>query len=144
MAYIVNDDIVDRVGSATAAQLSADSGDTPDSDVLTEVRNSAEGEVNGYLAVRYAVPVDLSAHADLTATLKGFALDVAVYRLYGRRSPVPENVRRMRDDAIAWLTKVSKGEIVLPAAATPASTTANQPTAAWGSKAQNAATMRDL
>lgn len=144
MAYIVNSDIIARVGSAAAVQLSADSGDMVDAAVLDEVRLSSEGEVNGYLAKRYAVPVDLSAHPDLAATLKGFALDVAVYRLHARRPPVPEDIRRMRDEAIKWFENVAKGMIPLPAAATPASSQADQPTIAWGSKPQNAATMRDL
>jgi len=69
---------------------------------------------------------------------------VAVYRLHARRPPVPADVRTMRDDAIKWLKDVSNGVIVLPATVTPASTTADDPTAAWGSKEQNAATMRDL
>ena len=144
MAYIVNQDIIDRVGSNAAAQLSADSGGTPAATVLDEVRLSSEGEVNGYLATRYAVPVDLSAHADLAATLKAFTMDIAVYRLHLRRPPVAEDVRRSRDDAVKWLEGVAKGVIDLPAATTPASTTSDQPGASWGSKEQNAATLRDL
>ncbi len=52
MSYIVNQDIIDRVGSAAALQLSTDSGTTPSVTVLDEVRLSSEGEVNGYLATR--------------------------------------------------------------------------------------------
>ena len=88
MSYIVNQDIIDRVGQSAALQLTTESGSTVDQDVLTEVRQSAEGEANGYLAKRYAVPVNLSTHADLAATLKGFTLDIAVYRLMSRRQPV--------------------------------------------------------
>lgn len=144
MAYIVNDDIIARVGAATALQLSTDSGDTIDSAVVDEVRLSAEGEVNGYLGLRYAVPVDLSAHPELAGTVKGFTLDVAVYRLHARRPPVAKDIRDLRAAAIEWCEKVAKGDVVLPATVTPASTTANKPTAAWGSKDQNAAKMRDL
>lgn len=144
MAYIINSDIIARVGSNTAVQLSADSGDVVDAAVLDEVRQSTEGEINGYVGRRYAVPVDLSAHPELAATLKGFALDVAAYRLHARRPPVAEDIRRMREEAIKWLKDVSNGVIVLPATVTPASSTSDQPTAAWGSSEQNAATMRDL
>ena len=143
MAYIVNQDIIDRVGGDAAAQLTTDTGGLVDGAVLDEVRESAEGEVNSYLARRYAVPVDLSAHADLAATLKGFTLDVAVYRLMVRRPPAPETHRTARDDAIKWFTQISEGKIVLPASVTPASTTADDPAQGFGSNDQNLAKMRD-
>jgi len=139
MSYIVNQDIIDRVGSKSAAQLTGDAnGDTPVQGVLDEVRLSSEGEVNGYLATRYAVPVDLTAHADVAATLKAFTLDIAVYRLHLRRPPVAEDVRNARNDAVKWLEGVAKGAVDLPAATTPASSTSDQPTAEWGSSPQDA------
>ena len=124
MAYIVNQDIIDRVGNAKAAQLTTDSGSVPSQTVLDEVRESAEGEANGYLARRYATPVDLSAHADLAGTLKGFVLDIAVYRLMSRRPPVGDDARAGRDDAIATLrptrafVKVDLPVLGLPTSAT--------------------------
>ncbi|MEK6798025.1 MAG: phage protein Gp36 family protein [Planctomycetota bacterium] len=100
--------------------------------------------MNGYLARRYATPVDLTTHADLAATLKSFTLDVATYRLAQRRPPIAEAIVKARQDAIEWLTKVSQGTIVLPAAATPASTSSDDPKPAWGSSEQNAAKLREL
>lgn len=143
MAYIVNQDIIDRVGDNATAELTTDSGSVPNTTVLDEVRLSTEGEVNGYLAKRYAVPVDLTAHADLAATLKGFTLDIAVYRLHGRRPPVSETIRTARDDAIKWLTKVSNATILLPAAVTPASTSSDDPGLEWGGREQNLGKIRD-
>lgn len=133
MSYINNQDIIDRVGNSAAVQLTTDAGSVVDTNVLDEVRKSAEGEANGFLARRYAVPVDLTAHPDLAGTLKGMVLDIAVYRLHARRTPVSDGDQRMRDQAIKWLTSVSTGTIVLPAAATPASTGADDPTSTWGS-----------
>jgi len=144
VSYIVNQDIVDRVGVDRAVQLSSDSGTAVNTDVLDEVRLSSEGEVNGYLAKRYAVPVDLTAHPDVAATLKGFTLDIAVFRLIARRQPVPEDVRRIHDDVLKWLIAVAKGDVNLPADAPPASATADAPTIDWGSSEQNAARLRDL
>ena len=144
MAYITDQDLIDRVGNQTAAELTTDSGTTPDTNVLAEVRASAEGEVNGYLARRYAVPVDLGAHPDLAAVLKGVTLDIAVFRLHSRRPPVPPDVRAARDDAVRWLTDVSTGKVVLPAAATPASTTSDDPMVDWGSHDPNATRLREL
>lgn len=133
MAYIVNADITLRVGSARVVELTTESGAVADSTVLDEVRQSAEGEANGYLARRYDVPIDLSAHADLTATLNGFVLDLAVFRLMARRPPISEGDRLMRDNAIEWFKAVSKGEIVLPSGTTPDPTEADDPTSTWGS-----------
>ncbi len=144
MAYIVNADIVLRVGDDATVQLTADTGSSVDATVLDEIRLSSEGEVNGYLAKRYAVPVDLSAHPDAAGTLKGFTLDLAVYRLHTRRAPANKDVQQMRDNAIEWLKGIAEGKINLPVAVTPAATTADDPIVAWGSKEQNAAGMRDL
>lgn len=135
MAYIVNQDIIDRVGNERAAQLTADSGTTPDQAVLDEVRLGAEGEVNSYLNRRYAVPVDLTAHADVAAALKRFVLDIAVYQLESLRPPAPDTARMVRDDAIKWLERVAKGEINLPTATTPAGTKSDDPRSSWGSTA---------
>jgi len=144
MAYIVQADLEGRVGAAKLLQLTTDSGATIDAAVVAEIMGSAEGEVNGYLARRYAVPVDLTAHADVQATLKGFCLDLAAYRAHLRRPPVPEDISKARSNAVEWLKMVSEGKIVLPAATTPASTGADDPKPSWGSNAQNAAKMRGL
>jgi len=120
MAYIVNADITDRLGTARAAQLTTETGAVPSDAALDEIRQSAEGEVNGYLGRRYKVPIDVVTHADLAAPLKGITLDVAIYRAYMfRRTPVPEDVRRGREEAIEWLKGVAAGTIELPAEVTP-------------------------
>lgn len=143
-AYLNSTDLENRVGLTRLTQLLADTGSAIDSAVLDEVIDSAEGEINGYLARRYATPVDLTSHPDLAATLKGYALDVASYRAHARRPPAPEDIRKSRDDAIAWLKLVSEGKVVLPAATTPATTNADDPKPTWGSSPQNAARLREL
>ena len=137
MAYITNDDIVARVGTAAAVQLTTDSGDTPDSAVLDRVRLAAEGEVNGYIGKRYAVPVDLSAHPESEGLVVGVTLNVAVYHLNSRRPPAAEAYEPLYKHAKEWLMGVARGDIVLPAATTPASTTADDPMAGWGSSTPN-------
>ena len=143
MSYITNQEIIDRVGNDKAAQLTTDSGTVPSTTVLNEIRLSTEGEVNGYLAKRYKVPIDMTTHTELDAVLTGFVLDVAVYRMHARRPPIPDDVGKARDQAIKWLEKVSRGEIVLPAATTPASATADKPYMEHGSNDPNISTMRD-
>lgn len=132
MAYITNNDIVLAVGTERAVQLTDGTGSTPTAAVLDEVRNTAEGEANGYLGRRYAVPVDLGAHADLAGVLKGMVVRLAVYWLYGRKPPPPEQPETDYNYALKWLEKVAKGEIVLGAATTPAASTSDEPTIETG------------
>lgn len=142
MAYIVNQDIIDRVGATKAAQLTTDSGGTPDQAKLDGVREAAEGEVNGYIGRKYAVPVDLVVHADAAPTLREYTLDVAVFRLHSLRPPAPETAEKARNLAIKWLEGISKGTVALPTATTLATTPSNEPDAAWGSQEQNASELR--
>lgn len=130
MAYITNADIQTRIGSAAKlAQFTEESGSTPTTAKVDEIRNAAEGEMNGYLARRYAVPVDVSTYTELAGVLKSVALDIAVYRVHSLRPPVPDDVMQVRDKAVEWLKAVSKGEIVLPGESTPDSTAADEPAA---------------
>jgi len=144
MAYIAGADLENRVGVVRLAKLTTDAGSTPDATAVDEIVQSAEGEVNGYLAKRYAVPVDLTAHPDVQATLKGMCLHVAVYNAHLRRPPVPEDITRARSNAIEWLKMVSEGKVNLPAATTPQSTNADDPKPTWGSSPQNASRLREL
>ena len=115
MAYISNADIEERVGSATYVQLADDDGDgVADVAVVEEARRGAEGEVNSYLARRYEVPINLSAHAELAGLLTSVTLDLAELRLRSRRPPVPETALVQRDRAIEWLRRVAEGAIDLP------------------------------
>jgi phage gp36-like protein len=116
MAYLTNADIEERLGSRTYIQLTDDEGTgSADTDKVDEVRLGAEGEVDSYLARRYAVPIDVTAHAELAGVLKSMALDIAEFRLHCRRPPVPREVVDKRDAAVRWLDQVARNEISLPA-----------------------------
>jgi phage gp36-like protein len=120
MAYISNSDLQTRLGPAVYVQLADDDGDgSADAAVVDEVRLAAEGELNSYLSVRHAVPVDLSAHPELAGLLRGAALDLAEYRLRLRRPPVPEDIRRRRDQTVDWLVLMAEGAVALPAVTVP-------------------------
>lgn len=115
MAYIANTDITQRLGSATLLQLADDDGDgVADTGIVDEARLGAEGELNSYLARRFRVPIDLSAHPELTDVLMSVTLDLVEYRLRGRRPPMPEDTRRKRTAAIEWLRGIADGSIGLP------------------------------
>ncbi len=116
MAYITNNDIADRLGSAAYVQLTDDDGDgVADTPVVDEARLGAEGEVNGYLARRYLVPVDVSVHTELADVLKSVTLDVVEFRLRLRRPPIGRDAVRRYEQTLVWLRGVAAGRIELPA-----------------------------
>ena len=124
MAYITNADIEERLGSDAYVQLTDDDGDgVADVGVVDEARLGTEGEVNSYLARRYQVPIDLSAHSDLADVLASFTLDLVEYRLRARRPPVSKDVLDMRAQAAEWLKRVADGSLQLPSAAPVAANT---------------------
>jgi phage gp36-like protein len=116
MSYASNADIEERLGSVSYVQLTDDTGSgSADEDKVTEARLGAEGEVDSYLGRRYAVPIDVTSHAELASLLRSITLDLAEHRLRSRRPPVPEDVRRRRESAVQWLQRAASGEVVLPA-----------------------------
>lgn len=120
MSYITNADLEMRVGTQAYIQLTDDAGTgSADAAKADEARLGAEGEANSYLAARYAVPIDLAGEAQLAAVLRSFVLDIAAYRLHGRRPPVPADIVRRREEAVAWLARVASGLVQLPAAIAP-------------------------
>ncbi len=123
MAYIDNEDLIDRVGSTAAIQLADDDGNgIADSDVLDEIRLAAEGEVNAFLARRYAVPVTNEDVLDLLASL---SLDLAEERLRGRRPPIPpDHVKRIALSR-KLLQQISEGVLSLPSATEVAASSSN-------------------
>ena len=117
MSYLTNTDIENRVGTAAYVQLTDDDGDNQaDTVVVDEVRLGAEGEVNSYLARRFAVPIDLTVYPELSDLLKSITLDLVEMRLRARRPPVPDATLRSHGDALAWLRGVAEGAIALPSA----------------------------
>lgn len=116
MSYITNSDIETRLGSALYIQLTDDAGTgVADATKTDEARLGAEGEANSYLAMRYAVPVDLSASPEAAAVLTSFVLDIAVYRLHRRKPPAPADVVRAYAEAVTWLGRVASAMVQLPA-----------------------------
>ena len=121
MAYITNTDIDLRLGHAAYVQLADDDGNgAADTAVVDEARRAAEGEVDSYLALRYATPIDLEVHPELADLLKSVSLDLAEYRLRLRRPPVSEDARRRRDQTVDWLQRIAEGTVALPSLSAPA------------------------
>ncbi|MFQ5422790.1 MAG: gp436 family protein [Phycisphaerae bacterium] len=117
MAYVTNSAIEQWIGTATLVELTDDAGTGQvDTARVDEARLGAEGEADSYLATRYRVPVDVAAEDEVGAVLRTFVLDVAAYRLHSRRPPVPADIVRRHDEAVAWLSRVAAGLVQLPSA----------------------------
>lgn len=116
----------------------------PDTAVLNEVLENAEGEINAYLALRYLVPVSSEDRADtiLAARLRSLTLDLATYALELRTGHVAEVHTKMRDDAIAFLEKLSTGELLLPATDAPSPTTSRADTLRFGTAGTGSGSLR--
>lgn len=118
MGYITNSDISERLGSATLVQLADDDGNgVADTGIIDEARLGAEAEVNSYLAARYAVPINLSVHPELSDMLASLTLDLAEDRLRSRRPPVSADFVRRFTESREWLRRLADGTVELPSIA---------------------------
>jgi phage gp36-like protein len=90
------------------AELTAESGETPDSEIIAEAITKAEAEIDSYLGVKYVVPL-----ASPPDQVKALAVDLAIYHLYSRRSIVPPVRQQKHDAAVAFLKQVVAGQLVI-------------------------------
>lgn len=134
MAYSTQSQLISRFDSvATVAELTDSSNlKSPDTDVLDEVRASADGMIDAYLSAIYVVPVDTSVSPSTADLLAGLSLDIGQYNLILRKRRAPEHTVKQRDDAIKTLVKIAERKIPLPGAESLAETDAIKPV--WGSR----------
>lgn len=111
MPYATQQDMLDRFGPAEMVQLT-DIGEprsgAVDATVLARALGDASAEIDGYLVGRMAVPL-----ASPPALLTVFTCDIARYRLMNTRAD--ERAKDAYKAAIAYLTKVATGDILLMA-----------------------------
>ena len=108
MAYCTQSDLITMIPIKELAELTADSGDTPDSGVTDEAIHRADAEIDAYLGMRYTLPL-----SPLPDQVKGLSIDMALYHLYSRRSVVPTVRRQKYEAAISFLKLVAEGEAVV-------------------------------
>lgn len=107
MTYASQTDMESRFGQDEIQRLTdRNNAGIIDVNVLGSALADADATINGYLAARYALPL-----STIPAALPMRAADLARYYLYGLQ--VPEQVKARHDDAILWLTQVSKGIVEL-------------------------------
>jgi len=80
----------------------------------------ADALIDSHIAKRYSVPV--SPVPDIVLDL---AVDIAIYKIYSRRSQPPDEIRRKYDDAVKYLEKVAAGKIIIPDATAAATSTSD-------------------
>lgn len=114
MPYIDRAGLEQRFGIDEIAQLLDDdrSGTelSTESESLTAAVADADAMIDGYLATRYALPLEA-----VPVMVAGWAADIARYRLWDEQAP--EEVRRRYEDAIARLRDLAAGRIDLPPSA---------------------------
>ncbi len=107
--YIVKADILEQMPEIDLIQLTDDDNTgLVDDGIVDGAIANAEGEVDGYLASRYTTP--LSPVPDV---IKAFTVDVAIYRIHGRRQGAPEHIEKSYENAIKFLKNASNGVVTL-------------------------------
>ncbi len=132
--YATNAELIARFEDAESVALLIGDEKTlvPDQTVLTELIVGAEGTVDSYLGTRYSVPVDVSGSTVLEGKLRSITLDLAVRHTEAYKGRATDAALLQHEEAIEWLTNISKGLIVLPTPDTPEATTSREPDASWG------------
>ena len=110
MPYATLADLIERAGDVEIRQIAdRDRDGTPDPDVIAAALIDADNLVNGYVAVKYALP--LPSVPDLVRT---WSVSIARYILH--RNGAPDHVQQDYKDALAALKDVARGLIALPVA----------------------------
>jgi phage gp36-like protein len=66
--------------------------------------DDADSEINGYIGMRYTVPLD-----PVPVLIRKFSTDIAVWNLYARREGAPEDRKIRYEKALEYLKGVAKG-----------------------------------
>ncbi len=110
MAYLDQDGYVKRFGAEELEQVLA----TDDSITLAVAIADAESIVNGYLAAvpdrAYVVPLPLAVPTP--ARITELTADLARYEIHAKK--VTHEIKRRRDQAIAFLENMVKGLVAIP------------------------------
>lgn len=108
MPYASQQNLIDRFGEDELIQLTDREGlGVIDSTVVDRALADADGEINGYLASKYTLPLS----SIVPQILEAYACDIARYRLQEDRAS--EAVIKRYDNAIRYLRDVVVGKASL-------------------------------
>ena len=107
-SYATLQDLVDRAGETEVLEVADRDGDgVADPEVVASALADADRKINGYLAVRYVLPL-----TTVPDTVVGWAVVIARYVLH--RDGAPDHVVRDYRDALAELKDAAAGRLALP------------------------------
>jgi phage gp36-like protein len=128
MSYITTTQLSARLGSTLYARLTDRvNGTTADAAVAQQIVDQAQALADSYLSMRYATPINLVAHPELSEILEARVLDLAehiAWRASPFTSDIPDRVLFLNEEALRWFAAIARGELTLPATAPLASRTA--------------------
>lgn len=108
--YFTNQDLAAELTTVNLTRVTG--GDTIDYDVVNNARANAEALVNSYLNGRYPVPFE----GEIDPIVKKISIDLAIVNLYENdriTGILPDTVKYRRNNAIALLEKLQKGDIIM-------------------------------
>ncbi len=114
MAYCTIDDLKAAMPESVLIQLTDDEKTgAVNTARITAAITAAESETDGYCEARYTVPFTTAP-----TIIKKMAVDIALYNLFARKGASMEgtrgeSVKTRYDNAIRFLTAVSKGTIAI-------------------------------
>lgn len=107
MTYATQQDLIDRYGDTELIQLTDENRvGAIDATTVARALADADAEMNGYLAVRYTLPL-----ASTPLVLTRFACAIARYLLHDQAAT--EQVEKDYKNALAFLKSVSEGKVDL-------------------------------
>jgi phage gp36-like protein len=113
-----------KISIVQLKKLTSEDGTSVVQSVVDAAIADAGADIDSYAGRRYVVPF-----SPVPAKVKQLAVALAVYNLHEKRlavfgGKIPESIRAMYDDAIAFLKDVAKGLAVIDGAVTPTASTA--------------------
>ncbi len=107
MAYCTLDDLLEEIDSSILVELT-DNPTAPtgqiDAEAVASAIRRADSIIDGYVGVRYAVPLET-----VTETIRTVSEDIAVYSLFSRRMIPPKQWADRYERAVNFLQAVSEG-----------------------------------
>lgn len=107
--YATVEEFISAIGTQETVELTNlddPSATTVNSDRLQQILEDASGEIDGYLATRYATPLGI-----VPSVIRTYCIDIAWYRL--AQNNAPEQFATRYNNAIARLKDIEKGVMVL-------------------------------